>query len=43
MDPPLVSNALLRVLVSGLALVVLALARQIGVLHARSAHANGNV
>ncbi len=36
-DPLLVSNALLWVLVVGLALVVLALARQIGVLHERIA------
>jgi methylamine dehydrogenase accessory protein MauD len=38
-DPLLVSNALLWVLVVGLALVVLALARQIGVLHERIAPA----
>lgn len=38
-DPLLVSNALLWVLVIGLALVVLALARQIGVLHERIAPA----
>jgi methylamine dehydrogenase accessory protein MauD len=39
MEPLLVSNALLWVLVIGLALVVLALARQIGVLHERIAPA----
>lgn len=38
-DPLLVSNALLWVLVIGLAVVVLALARQIGVLHERIAPA----
>ena len=38
-DPLLVSNALLWVLVVGLALVVLALARQFGVLHERIAPA----